>query len=614
MKSRKPFRKIKSYIIKPKKTKRHKKHRNRKNCRITRKLSLLNKHIHSPLKINQPIQMPINNPFFDKSKGIADDFIQSIVFLDDRAFSKDATTKQDDNKHDFDAYKISKAFAAKQKICAVYDPETLNDIENFKEISKKADVVIIDWFIEIEDDSYDDLEADVEVNDPRGFYTIDILKEIILDSQKGKDSLKLIVIYTGETNLEEITDKIHSDLVKLRPNLEKSLCKILDKNIKILVIAKSSVNEDDEDTKFNHLPQLKDRIIKYSQLPNFILNEFTEMTAGLLSNFALLSLTTIRKNSHKILSLFSKELDSAFLSHKSLLPYTDDAEEFLIQLIKDSISDLLLYNGIHTQLNQEMIKNWVESTITIENHSVLKKNGDQYIPDELFERNHMLILSLLYSSNIEVDKRYQQVFKDLGLSSSKAEEYYKHLCMNNTSLFMNKINQNDIEIINKRFATLTHHKSLFLPQSIQPKLTLGTIMKSIKNESSYFICIQQKCDSVRINKDEERKFLFLPLKKVTDNKFDVVTPDGIKLKRDKKSFSLRTIIFKCNNDDGVIKGELNASGKYIYKQKYIGESDEQFEWVLDLKDLHSQRIVTDYASVLSRVGLDESEWLRRSSS
>jgi hypothetical protein len=32
---------------------------------------------------------------------------------------------------------------------------------------------------------------------------------------------------------------------------------------------------------------------------------------------------------------------------------------------------------------------------------------------------------------------------------------------------------------------------------------------------------------------------------------------------------------------------------------------------LDLKDLHAQRIVDEYASQLSRVGLDESEWLRR---
>lgn len=61
---------------------------------------------------------------------------------------------------------------------------------------------------------------------------------------------------------------------------------------------------------------------------------------------------------------------------------------------------------------------------------------------------------------------------------------------------------------------------------------------------------------------------------------------------------------------GVILAE-EEHGKFIFKQKYSDTDDEQFEWVLDLKDLHSQRIVTDYASKLSRVGLNESEWHRR---
>ncbi|MFT5250534.1 MAG: hypothetical protein ACI93P_002276 [bacterium] len=45
---------------------------------------------------------------------------------------------------------------------------------------------------------------------------------------------------------------------------------------------------------------------------------------------------------------------------------------------------------------------------------------------------------------------------------------------------------------------------------------------------------------------------------------------------------------------------------------YNALKDEEFEWILDLKDWHAQRIVTDYAATLSRVGLNESEWLRKS--
>lgn len=37
----------------------------------------------------------------------------------------------------------------------------------------------------------------------------------------------------------------------------------------------------------------------------------------------------------------------------------------------------------------------------------------------------------------------------------------------------------------------------------------------------------------------------------------------------------------------------------------------QFKWISELKNDHAQRISNDFAAKLSRVGLDESEWLRR---
>jgi hypothetical protein len=57
----------------------------------------------------------------------------------------------------------------------------------------------------------------------------------------------------------------------------------------------------------------------------------------------------------------------------------------------------------------------------------------------------------------------------------------------------------------------------------------------------------------------------------------------------------RLVIYRCKIN------ELNK-GKKI---------DEKFIWILDLKEAHAQRIANLYAARLSRVGLDESEWLRR---
>ena len=48
------------------------------------------------------------------------------------------------------------------------------------------------------------------------------------------------------------------------------------------------------------------------------------------------------------------------------------------------------------------------------------------------------------------------------------------------------------------------------------------------------------------------------------------------------------------------------------KDSFVFESshNKKFTWVVELKEMHAQRIVNNYCAQLSRVGLNESEWLR----
>jgi hypothetical protein len=530
----------------------------------------------------------MSTAFFDKSKEIANDFLQSIVFLDDKAFQNDSS------QHAFDAFEVSKAFADEKKVCGIYNPTTKSDIDSFTEIAKKSDVVILDWLIKIPEAEAQDNNADEDEEDPRGKYTIPIINELI-----NRQGLKLIIIYTGEDILDEITTAVFEEVKTILPN--KGECEISSDNIKVLVRHKSNDIEKDKN-KFKSRPHLLDKIITYKDLPNCVLTEFTKMTEGLLSNFALLSLSTIRNNSHKILGLFSKELDAAYLGHKVVLPVQNDSEDLLVRLFGDTIVDLLLYNEINKNSDENLI-NWLSENITETDISITNKKGNTLNPTVQYKRNIALVKDLISSAEKTVEKRFEKQFKTLVTDKNQREDYLEYLLQNATILFENDNNKR-LEI-DKKFAVLTHHKSLFIPHNIVPKLTLGTIIRSAANQDNYFICIQQRCDSVRIKKDEERKFLFLPLSVSTDNSFHIITPDGTKLKLEKKSYSVKTIKFKCENNEGEIKG-IAQNDKFIFREIY----NEEFEWVLDLKDLHSQRIVTNYVSLLSRVGLDESEWLR----
>lgn len=543
----------------------------------------------------------MDSTFINKSKQIANDYIQSIVFLDDRAYKKTVDEAKPNNS--FDTYKISQSFAKSEKICAVYQPQSDDDILKFKAISAKADVIILDWEINFpklveagneEDD--DDHEA--------GLYTKDIIKSILFDNDKLNESLKIITVYTGDyAILKNILKEIYEEVFNNEKayKFDQDGLSISASNFKIFVRAKvAKINN--ETNKY-----LEKFMVSYEDMPQFILNGFTSVTSGLLSNFALLSLSTLRKNSTKILSLFSKELDSAYLSHKSLLPSQEDAEDLLVELFGDTVSDLLFYNKSNEEI-RNLINDWIEDNIHEENKDLFKKDGTKYNPEETYNRTRQVLIDLLNSTNKDVEKRYIDILNSkTGVSKSKLNDYFKYISLNNTLLFLNNSEELKKTIIDQKFSILTHHKSLFIPNNTIPKLTLGTIIRSTSNNENYYICIQQKCDSVRISKNVERKFLFIPLI-ISNNKFDIITPNGIKLKKSKDSFSIRTIKFVCKDDKGIIKAEQNEKGTFIFKQKY---EDEHFEWILDLKDLHSQRIIIEYTSQLSRVGLDEYEWHRR---
>lgn len=547
----------------------------------------------------------MSDTFFEKSKDIANDFIQSIVFLDDRAYKG---TDQENPNHDFDALKISQAFASESKICAVYKPESDSDINNFKLIADKADIIILDWQIVFQQEIKPGSEEEDAPDDPRGIYTKDVIKSVLFDEDKSKNSLKLVIVYTGDyTLLENIAEEIYKDVFNSSENynLDKNDFSINSSEVKILIRAKKV-----EIGNVGNKEKYEKKMIGYEDLPSFVLNEFTLMTAGLLCNFALASLSTLRKNSSKIVGLFSKEMDSAYLSHKALLPNQEDAEDLLVELFADTISDLLFYNKLNS-ITRNLIEDWVKGHILEEDQELFNKKGESYNPIEKYKRTQDLLIGLLNSSDKNVLKRYKDVFNSVvKTSKGRIDEYFELLSLNNTLLFLNEDEQQNKKEIDQKFSILTHHKSLFIPNNTIPKLTLGTVVKSSINENNYFICIQQKCDSVRIPKTNERKFLFIPLT-VSTEKFDILTPDGIKLKRNKDSFSIRTIKFICSNDYGVVLAEKNEDDVYMFKQIYNTATDEHFLWIFDLKDLHSQRMIAEYTSQLSRVGLNESEWHRK---
>jgi len=139
---------------------------------------------------------------------------------------------------------------------------------------------------------------------------------------------------------------------------------------------------------------------------------------------------------------------------------------------------------------------------------------------------------------------------------------------------------------------------------------MGTIVKFQNEKDSdwkFLLCIQQSCDSVRIGKEEIRSFLFLPLVQGIKGEA-VVVGENNHLIVDNKSYSIELHKFSPINETEaqIVAQFIPQVNQYAFKDI----TGKLFIWVAELKEMFAQHIVSAYASQLSRVGIDNSEWIR----
>jgi hypothetical protein len=95
-----------------------------------------------------------------------------------------------------------------------------------------------------------------------------------------------------------------------------------------------------------------------------------------------------------------------------------------------------------------------------------------------------------------------------------------------------------------------------------------------------------------------------------DQKCDFIIEEKgktIRLRLIDDPFETRMIRFAPRPSEKRIMARRGKNGRFF---KASG-TRARYRWVADLKAEHAQRVANDFAYQLSRVGLTESEWLRR---
>lgn len=523
--------------------------------------------------------------FSERSLQICKDFLQTAVIIDDRFLTQPQTSpvalanvpgrknkpiiqverKTDTSRGALNANSLVKSFATHGIICGTLNfSEYIQDSIAFLNIAKRADIVIIDW------------EMEEEKN---GKHALGLISNLLNDDLLSPQTFRLISIYTGAEDLSLISESIQKhlkDVHSVEVDVQDQGLHLRYHSITIIICAKDEHGIPDH---------FKTSVVDEQALPDRLISCFSQSIHGILPNTALAALTAIRHSTHKLLALFDKDLDYAFLTHRASLPKPDDASSHLETLIAEEIESILSsYGCIGSNASFKEIKNWI-----LENFNITHKFT---CTDGILDRNTIIncLKTGIHKNKISIKGGKNKLYK----------KFSHLLCGNADKAIKSDIGLSKLSVFKTRY------------KNSLPHLTAGVILQQQKDKSLW-VCIQPKCDSVRLEK-KSKNFPLLPIKIGVGGENTATLPRLRDCDNDLFCNILihprhcRSVEFKsARKDQGQVFPKC-VKGHWIF----LTNESIQFQFVAELKNEISQNILNDFASTTARVGTNPSEWLRQS--
>lgn len=555
------------------------------------------------------------NDFRSMSVEVAKRFLQTVVVVDDEAtftseenvskrnlelpprpvpVDEDATDEEeeiqeevptwDDEAHKLDAKEVIDAFAKQGLVCAILRPESQEEVrqdegeesllDRVVRLADRSDLVVLDWDI-----GKDGGEKTRQI--------INKLAEVVASSHSKY--LRLVVVYTGEGALDKIADAI-SEVFEPECRQEDGL--VLQRGpVRVAVYAKD---------RARNIGPHGSRRVSFQELPERLITDFAEMTKGIVSNVAVESLSVLRENTHPLLARLHSGLDAPYLTHRLLLSQPDDASDFLVSLIASELRAVLDEYNVGKYASGNATAAWMDSM-----------HGDE----TQFELGETTV------SGADV-KEWLHTGSIESIDNNKVESLRNNHFRKMTAHLGGSLTSDEAANLDMEFATLTSLRTRYVGMTTAPMLTLGTILqditKDVERPYEYWLCIQPRCDSVRLNGDL-RPYPLLPYqtKEPNQKKFDLVVRDAnkefVRLKLVNSPSQCRMEPFTPTEEDPHVVRAVKKEDEFIFESAETeGTQQRRYRWIADLKYEQAQRDISSFASYVSSVGLDEFEWLRRS--
>lgn len=494
---------------------------------------------------------------------------------------------------------INDAFAAEGIVCGVIKPigGDTKALEAIKIAAKRADIVVVDW-------SIDNDQGETALNVIEGILTADKTG----DAENHKGRLRLLAIYTFESDLAAIADKVKSrlpfkELSTVPGDIKGKYTLSLDNNVRLCLYQKDRGS-------VRNLGPNKDRVVSDDKLPERLIEDFSDMTSGLLFNLVLTALGAIRENTHRLLQRFSASMDAPYFTHRVLSDPMNDTQEHPVTLLTSEIEDILFDCSVAEVVNTQAVSEWLDSISVdrdlswdgVEKSAVLQSLKDLSAEgmEKFWETNQASLprpLKALYKKLLyerKEDRTSTMTNLLLGGGNTAAED-------------------------DRNFAVLTTFRSHYVQPP--PQLKLGAVLgrKNDMNEWEYLVCIQPVCDATRLKAGVPHVFPFLRIvdpargipPKPAFNLIFVHREITRRLKIAVKPSQIVLHTFESEGTHQAVVANLNREGDTQIYWTFTTTGTEVYEWIGELRFPHAQRVAANLAAELSRVGLTESEWLRR---
>ena len=512
--------------------------------------------------------------FVSRGREFTERFLRTAVVVDDEAYieadrrggpkeevvspgrhtlasgQEDQSPSGGGSKHTLNARPVINSFSALGMICGV-----VGTTKSAKKVMRKADIVVLDWLL--------------QEDDPQ--HTLNLLSDL-LTAEVDRNSLRLVAIYTGEARLEDICAAVIAELREtgLDPVENESKTEISYRHGRVVLYAKSNVNLAEP---------LKERSVAEGDLPDRLVEDFSAMTEGLLPSIALTSLTAVREGEHRILDQFCAGLDPAFLAHRACISNPDDAERQIVNHVSEELRGLM---DDAVAAESPAGADAVEGCIRCESRGT---EGFVFGGRNLTLKQTITLATKGLKASVLKDNAFEGL--SAGFSGGEA-----------------------VDLVDERLAWIMSFRTVF--DAPPPTLWLGSVVTEMEDggKEKHLICMRPRCDCVRLEK--KTSFFFLQLVEPKGAKEQLVVrlgdeefkrlgieldPAGWVRRKFDPSGGKRSVIATRRESDGDFEFEDTCGKRYM--------------WQGELKTEYAQRIAQTFATKLSRVAVDESEWLRR---